>query len=254
VVLAQRVRSRAMLERLPSAQGPLDLAVRVVVRLGFALAGWRVRAEGLHRLPRDQGGRVVPCVIAGAPHRGWIDPFPLVLAWPRDAPRLAWIGDVRTMARARWRRWLLPRLGMIPIPPMASRDTMFEHLADAKTVLGRGCCLVIFPETGPPSPRGRTRTISPGAAWLAAAGGVPLVPVALGGFLETGLGTQFRLRVLDPLAPPLGDPATRQGALAARATTDALREALAPHVAELEAWSAGENGGRPLPGLRYLFR
>jgi 1-acyl-sn-glycerol-3-phosphate acyltransferase len=226
----------------------------MVVRLGFALAGWRVRAEGLDRLPRDGSGRVIPCVIAGAPHRGWIDPFPLLLAWPRDAPRLAWIGDARTMARARWRRWLLPRLGMIPIPPVASRETMFEHLADARTILDRGCCLVIFAETGPPSPRGSTRTISPGAAWLAAAGGVSLVPVALGGFLETGLGTRFRLRMLDPIAPSRGDPATREGARAARQVTDALREALAPHVAELEEWSVRENGRRPLPGLRYLFR
>lgn len=254
MVLAQRARSRAFLERLPAAQGRLDLAVRVVVRLGFALVGWRVKAEGLERLPRDRSGRVVPCVIAGAPHRGWIDPFPLLLAWPGDAPRLAWIGDARTMARARWRRWLLPRLGMIPIPPVASRETLFEHLADARTILGRGCCLVIFPETGPPSPRGSTRTISPGAAWLAAVGEVPLVPVALGGFLETGLGTRFRLRMLEPLAPPRGDPATREGARAARATTNALREALAPHVADLEEWSAGENGRRPLPALRYLFR
>jgi 1-acyl-sn-glycerol-3-phosphate acyltransferase len=158
------------------------------------------------------------------------------------------------MARSRWRRRLLPRLGLIPIPPEANRAAVRDHLADTRAVLGRGCCLVVFPEKGPPSPRGRTRTIAHGAAWLAAAGGVPLVPVALGGFLETGIGTRYRLRVLGPLPPPPGDPTTPAGAAAARATTDALAAALALAVAELEAWSARVNGRRPLPGLRRLFR
>jgi hypothetical protein len=41
---------------------------------------------------------------------------------------------------------------------------------------------------------------------------------------------------------------------AARDTTKLLREALAPAVAELEAWSTRTNGSRPLPWLRRLFR
>ncbi len=132
---------------------------------------------------------------------------------------------------------------MIPIPPEASPAAVREHLADVRTVLGAGCCLVIFPEKGPPSPPGRTRTVAPGAAWLAAAGEVPLVPVAIGGFLETGLGTRFRLRVLDPLAPSQPAPTTPAG----------MRAALDPAVAELEAATRAENGRRPLPGLRRLF-
>jgi 1-acyl-sn-glycerol-3-phosphate acyltransferase len=253
VVRAQRDRARAALAAVDPRQRWYDRAIRLGVRLGFLLVGWRVRAEGLDRLPRDAAGRVRPCVLAVAPHRGWVDPFPLLLAWPGDAPRLAWFGDARTMARSRWRRRLLPRLGMIPIPPQASPAAVREHLADARTILGRGCCLVVFPEKGEPSPRGRTRTIAPGAAWLAAAGGVPLVPVALGGFLETGLGTRFRLRVLDPLAPPSGSPETPAGRRAARSTTAELAAALAPAVADLEAWSARANGRRPMAGLRRLF-
>ena len=191
--------------------------------------------------------------MAVAPHRGWIDPFVLLLAWPADAPRLAWFGDERTMVRSWWRRLLLPRLGMIPIPPRASPGAVRDHLTDARTVLRRGRCLVIFPEKGPPSPRGRTRTIAAGAAWLAAAGGVPLVPVALGGFLETGIGTRFRLQVLPPLPAPAMPADTAAGMRAARAATDQLRATLAPAVADLERWSARANGARPLPGLRRLF-
>jgi 1-acyl-sn-glycerol-3-phosphate acyltransferase len=250
----QRARARTALASLASRQGWLDRAIRLGVRAGFALVGWRVRAEGLERLPRGADGRVAPCVVAVAPHRGWIDPFLLLLAWPADAPRLAWFGDARTMARSAWRRRLLPRLGMIPISPEPSRSAAHEHLADAAAVLGRGWCIVVFPEKGPPSPRGRTRTIAAGAAWLAAAGAVPLVPVAVGGFLETGLGTRYRLLVLEPLPPPAGVPATRDGAGAARERTHALAGALGPAVAELELWSAAANVRRPLPGLRRLFR
>jgi 1-acyl-sn-glycerol-3-phosphate acyltransferase len=245
---------RAALDGLRARPGWLDHLVRLVVRAWFTIVGWRIRAAGYQSLPRDAAGRIVPCVVAVAPHRGWIDPFLLLLTWPRDAPRLAWFGDSRTMARSWWRRRLLPRLGMIPIPPEATPAAFRGHLADARVVLRRGCCLVIFPEKGPPSAPGSTRTIAPGAAWLAAAGGVPLVPVAIGGFLETGLGTRYRLLVLDPLAPPGPDPTTPPGRRAARATTDALRAALDPAVAALEAATRAENGRRPLPGLRRLFR
>jgi 1-acyl-sn-glycerol-3-phosphate acyltransferase len=254
LVAAQRARSRAALESLSPRRGSLDRLVWLVVRAGFALVGWRVRASGYDRLPRDAAGRAVPCVVAVAPHRGWTDPFLLLLTWPRDAPRLAWFGDARTMARSGWRRRLLPRLGMVPIPADATPAAVREHLADARTVLGRGCCLVIFPEKGPPSAPGRTRTVARGAAWLAAAGGAPLVPVAIGGFLETGLGTLYRLEVLTPLPPPALAPTTAAGMRAARATTDALRAALDPAVARLEAATRAENGRRPLPGLRRLFR
>jgi 1-acyl-sn-glycerol-3-phosphate acyltransferase len=250
----QRRRMRASLAGLPARPTPLDRLVRLVVRAGFALVGWRVHSSGYANLPRDARGRPAPCVVAVAPHRGWVDPFLLLLTWPVDAPRLTWFGDERTMVRSWWRRALLPRIGMLPIPPAATPGAVREHLVDARTVLARGCCLVIFVEKGPPSPRGMTRTIAPGAAWLAAAGQAPLVPIAIGGFLETGLGTRFRLRVLPALAPSGIPPDSPAGMRAARATTEELGAALAPAVAELEAWTARVNGRRPLPGLRTLFR
>lgn len=253
-VPGQRARMRAALARLPSRPTGLDRLVHFGVRAGFGVLGWRVRAEGLDHLPRDRARRVLPCVIAVAPHRGWVDPFLLLLSWPPDAPRLTWFGDERTMERSWWRRRLLPRLGMIPIPARATPAAVDGHLDAARTVLGRGCCLVVFPEKGPPSPPGHTRTIAPGAAWLAAAGGVPIVPVALGGFLETGVGTRYRLRVLAPIDPPAMAPGSPAGMRAARATTALLRDVLAPAVEELEAATRAENGRRAMPGLRRLFR
>jgi 1-acyl-sn-glycerol-3-phosphate acyltransferase len=253
LVTAQRARARAALAHVSPRRRPLDKLVRLGVRVGFVAVGWRVEATGLDLVPRDAAGRVIPSVIAVAPHRGWIDPFLLLLAWPDDAPRLTWFGDARTMARSRWRRAVLPRLGMIPIPAEPSPAAVRDHVADARTILGRGCCLVVFPEKGPPSPAGQLRAIAPGAAWLAAAGGAPLVPVAIGGFLEAGLGTRFRLAVLHPL-PALLPPDAAGRLRAARETTELLRTTLAPAVAELETWSSLVNVGRPLARLRRLFR
>jgi 1-acyl-sn-glycerol-3-phosphate acyltransferase len=267
---AERTRYATALEKVTRRRGLLDRAVRTTVRLATLVVGWRVVVDGLADIPRDETGRVVPCVVAAAPHRGWPDPFLVLLAWPREAPRLTWFGDEVTMMSSWWRRRLLPRLGMIPIPARPSAAAVHGHLEAARGVLSRGCCLVVFVEKGPPSPRGRTRTIAPGAAWLAGAGGVPIVPVALGGFLETGLGTRFRVRFLPPIAPPgpagtaperppaSRDPlAVRESGLAvreSRVTTAALAAALAGPVAELEAWTLATNGRRPVPGLRRLFR
>jgi 1-acyl-sn-glycerol-3-phosphate acyltransferase len=142
---------------------------------------------------------------------------------------------------------------MVPIPARASPGAVRDHLADARTVLERGCCLVVFPEKGPPSLPGQLRTVAPGAVWLAAAGGVPLVPVAIGGFREAGLRTRFRLSFLSPLPAP-SPPDSTGGPQAARGTTELLRATLAPVVEELEAWSARVNGARPLPWLGRLFR
>jgi len=255
---AERTRYAGELEKVTGRRGLLDRTVRTAVRLATLVVGWRVVVDGLGDIPRDAAGRVVPCVVAAAPHRGWPDPFLVLLAWPRDAPRLAWFGDEVTMTRSWWRRRLLPRLGMIPIPARPSASAVHEHLDAARGVLSRGCCLVVFVEKGPPSPRGRTRAIAPGAAWLAGAGGVPIVPVALGGFLETGLGTRFRVRFLPPIAPPGGIDGPTSGPRASRnapspregrVTTAALAAALAEPVAELEAWTFATNGRRPLPGL-----
>ena len=123
----QRGRMRAALARVPARPTTLDRVVRLVIQVGFHLVGWSVRADGLERLPRDRNGRLVPCVLAVVPHRGWVDPFILLVAWPREAPRLAWFGDGPTMARSWWRRRLFPRLGMIPTLPEATPGTVREH-------------------------------------------------------------------------------------------------------------------------------
>lgn len=177
----------------------MDGALRWLVRAGSRLVGWRIEAYGRRLLPVGIGGRPAGgCLVAPAPHRAWIDPFLLIAAWPPDAARLVWFGDGPTMVRSWWRRWLFPRLGMIPITPGSGGPRAYAELASS--VLATGAALVIFPEKGPPSPPESTRVIAPGFAYLARRAGAPVIPVVLGGTHRIVRGSPFTVDVLAPLS------------------------------------------------------
>ena len=184
----------------------MDDALRWLVRAGSHLVGWRIEAYGRRTLPLGIGGRPAGgCLVAVAPHRAWIDPFLLIAAWPSDAARLVWFGDGPTMVRSWWRRWLFPRLGMIPITPGSGGPRVYAELA--ATVLATGAALVVFPEKGPPSPPEATRRVAPGFAYLARRAGAPVIPVVLGGTHRIVRGSPFTVDVLAPLAAAPGAPA-----------------------------------------------
>jgi 1-acyl-sn-glycerol-3-phosphate acyltransferase len=238
-------RFTAGLGRISWRQGLFERVLRGVIRAWCWAVGWRVTVHGLEALPRAPGR--LPgggCVIAVVPHRAWIDPFLLLAAWPTGAARLAWMGDGATMTRTRWRRWLLPRLGMVPIAPGSGGPRAYAELAAA--VLAAGGSLVIFPEKGPPSPPEATRTIAPGFAYLALRSGAPVVPVVLGGTHRICRNVPFSVDLLPALAPfaegPLDDPFTATGRAAARAMVRAYAGAVSP---TLRARTADADTGRP---------
>jgi 1-acyl-sn-glycerol-3-phosphate acyltransferase len=101
------------------------------------------------------------------------------------------------MSRSWWRRWLFPRLGMIPIAPGAGGPREYASLA--ARVMGAGAALAIFPEKGPPSPPEATRTISPGFAYLALRAGAPVIPVVLAGTHRIVRGSSFTVDALDAI-------------------------------------------------------
>lgn len=218
-------------------QGWFDRCLRLVIRGWCRAVGWRVAVRGLDRLPVGAAGMPGEgCVVAVAPHRAWIDPFLLLAAWPADAARPAWMGDGITMTRSVWRRWLLPRLGMIPIAPGHGDPRAYAEQVAAVTAAGRA--LVIFPEKGRPSPPDRTRAISPGFAYLALRAGVPVVPVVLGGTHRIVRGSPFSVDVLPAILPAraaMADPFTPPGRDAARALVAAYGAAVAPVLAERTA-------------------
>jgi 1-acyl-sn-glycerol-3-phosphate acyltransferase len=243
---------RRALARIDARPSPLVGPIRALLRLGARLAGFRVVVEGQKILPRDAAGRVAGgWILAGAPHRAWVDPLLLIVAWPAGAPRLAWLGDGPTLVRSWWRRLLLPRLGVIPIVPGSGPRAMADHAAAARGVLGRGAVLALFVERGAPSHPQKTREIAGGFAWMSLAADAPVVPVVIGGAHRIVRGSPFIVRFLAPLPRPAAsagsvtggpcvsavDPIDRSRRAAAEALVDAYRDAVAGPVGETAAWA-----------------
>ncbi len=237
-------------------QGWFDRWLGIVIRTACALARWRVSRAGLDRLPLGSNGVAgAGCLVVVAPHRAWIDPFLLMAAWPRAAARLGWFGDGETMVRSRWRRWLLPRIGMIPIAPGSGGPRVHADLVAA--ALTAGAAVVVFPERGPASAPEVTRPIAPGFAYLALRAGAPVVPVVLGGTHRVVRAAPFSVDILAPVAagPLMADPFTPAGREAARRLVADVDAAIAPVLLER---TREADAGRPRrdrwPWLATLFR
>lgn len=233
------------------------------------LLGFRVRVEGLDRLPRGDDGRPAGgYILAGLPHRTWVDPF-LVWGWLPAEPRLMFFGDARTMARSPLRRWVVRRVGgILPIPSRGGPRSFATHLAAAGEVLRAGAVFCLFPESGFPSDPGIARTISPGMGYIALRSGAPVVPVVIGGNLPLYLGRRMVLRVGRPLTwrelaaadgSPVPDVAPPPGSGAERRLAD--RVARGFHAATADAVRLAHEDTVPPPGARlrwtgltYLFR
>jgi 1-acyl-sn-glycerol-3-phosphate acyltransferase len=232
----------------PFHQGPFEKVLRAVIRLGCRLFAWRLEVTGIDRIPAATAERLaapaepaspVPpaqpsgrrprgagCIVVGAPHRAWVEPFLLALAWPSDAARLVWVGEGATMTASWWRRRLLPRLGLIPIGPGAGGPRAYADMA--AEALSAGAAVAIAPEKGPPSAPHRTRTIAPGFAYMALRSGAPIVPVVFGGTHRLVRDVTFTVDVLEPIdpGPAVIDPFTPEHRARAGQLVEAYRAAV----------------------------
>lgn len=217
---------------------------RVVARA----LGLRLRIEGLEHVP---GG---PCIIAGAPHRTWLDPFILLFALPLE-PRVYFLGDGEAAYRDPLRAFLLRRVGGV-VPIWRGTRGIDAHVEAAREILGSGARLALFAERGPPVPVERVRPLAAGVGYLALRTGVPVVPAVVGGTHELYLGRRAAVRFLPPVE------ARRSGGAAADAVADdgraervaahafarELSERMAPHVTQLL------HATEPPPGFRKRWR
>jgi 1-acyl-sn-glycerol-3-phosphate acyltransferase len=176
------------------------IAGRVLRHFGSALARifppWRVRVEG--RLPPG-------AFVLAANHLSWLDVFVLARL-PRE---MKWVTK-EELFRVPWVGWLLRMSGDIPVR-RGKASSGADAVARACGYLAHGLPVVFFPE-GTRSRDGSLRAFKAGAFDVAAAAGVPVVPVAITG-TDAGMpaGTlwirpaRIVVRILEPVA---GDAAS----------------------------------------------
>lgn len=214
--------------------------VAMVARLVFrVLLGWRIDIDGLERVPRDGGA------VLAFNHHSYVDV--VMLAW---GPVIQLGRPIRFLAKKELfehpaTRWLATRAGAVPVDRSAGgRSTRLAAYDAAVQALRDGELVAVAPE----------QTISDsfellpfrtGAARMAAAAGVPIVPVV-------GWGSQRafphdrrpRPHRRLPVVVRYGDPIHPAADEQARLTTQRLRRRMAVMLDEVQRSYVD----RPAPG------
>jgi 1-acyl-sn-glycerol-3-phosphate acyltransferase len=209
--------------------------------IGTRLFGFRIEVSGREHVPAGE-----PLIVAGGPHRNWVDGFLLLVALP-PRPRVVFLGSEHVSDR--WWKRLLVRLagGFEPVSTTSTLNR--EALAAALLVLERGDRLGVFPEgwdhlEGPLREIGEFRR---GLAFIAQQSGRRVLPVALAGSKPLWRGKTLRVRIGPTLDPPPMDA----GKAAQQTWSDALRatlqELIPPEPPQIPL------AQRRWPGLTDLF-
>lgn len=249
----------AWLGREPESTASLPVrALAVLARLVlFGAFRFKVATRGQERLPSGGGYLLVAAI-----HRGWMDPFLIMHALPLE-PRVWFLGSGPSAFSARWREWLLHRIGGM-LPVWRGGVGVEQHVESARAVLRNGGVFVLVPEGGVSGPTDAPATFRVGAALIALRTGAPIVPLAIAGSGELYLGKRMATRVLDPTTAQalLGDawPATRpeegsrEELALAHALTDRLTALFSPIVPGLYAGTVDPpDRPRRLRGLTWLL-
>lgn len=199
-------------------------AVRAIARWLFR---FRIEVRGRELVPAGE-----PLIVAGAPHRNWIDGFLLLIALPAE-PRIVFLASENAADRW-WRRlvlWLVGRFEPVSTTSALNRDALEAGLR----VLTRGDRLGIFPEgwdhlSGPMREIGELRR---GVGFLAQQSGRRVLPVALAGSKPLWRGKTLRVRIGAPLAPPPPDANKREQQTWSAELRDALQALLPPEPPEI---------------------
>lgn len=190
---------------------------RLVVNLiGRGLFGFRIEVSGAEHVPAGE-----PLIVAGGPHRNWVDGFLLMIALPA-LPRLTWLASENVSDRF-WKRVLVFIAG--GFEPVSSTSALNrEVLAAAQEVPRRGDRLGIFPEGWDhlEDPMREIGAFRRGVAFIAQQSGRRVLPVALAGAKPLWRGKTLRVHIGIPVNPPAGDA----GRAAQQAWSDGLRATL----------------------------
>ena len=154
---------------------PIRFWARLIIAMLRLLCGIRVRVMGREHLPAGGG----PALIA-AKHQSAFD----TVVWLWLLPDPAYVLKRELLDIPVW-GWLARGAGMIAVDRLAGASAMRHLLRAGQAAAAEGRQMVIFPE-GTRVPPGERRPYQPGVAALAAATGLPVIPVATDSGLRWG--------------------------------------------------------------------
>ena len=190
--------------------------------VGYVRVVYRVRVVGIEHVPRSG-----PYIIAPS-HRSMLD---IPLAGAITTRRIRFMGKA-PLFRVPVLGAIFRALGGFPV----ERDGGdVGPVRDSLRILHEGEPLVVYPEGS--RQRGRDiAPLQPGAAYLAAKAGVPIVPLGIAGAEETFRTRPGRLpgfgRIIVVVGEPIPPPA-RQGSIVKRSAVDELTATLHERLQKL---------------------
>ena len=192
------------------------IVTRGVRFIGERIFGFRIEVHGREHVPAGE-----PLIVAGGPHRNWVDGFLLIIALPA-LPRLWFLASEYVVAT--WWKRLIVRLagGFEPVSTTSALNR--EALAAGVRVLARGNRLATFPEGWDhlDASLEEIGELRRGLAFIAQQSGRRVLPVAIAGSKPLWRGKTLRVRI----GPPLDPPPPRAGKAEQQAWSDVLRAAL----------------------------
>ncbi|MCB4820238.1 lysophospholipid acyltransferase family protein [Roseicella aerolata] len=145
---------------------PMRLYARIMIGLLRVICGIRVRVEGRENLPQSGAA------LIAAKHQSAFDTF----VWFALVPDAAYVLK-RELLRVPVYGWYSWKTRQIAVDRAAGASAVRHLVKSGKEAASEGRQIVIFPEGTRVAP-GQRRPIQPGIAALAAATGLPVVPVA----------------------------------------------------------------------------
>jgi 1-acyl-sn-glycerol-3-phosphate acyltransferase len=173
-----------------------EFTTRGVRFIGTKLFGFRIVVRGREHIPPGE-----PVIVAGAPHRNWIDGFLIIVALP-VRPRVAFLASEHVIATW-WKRAIVRLVG--GFEPVSTKSALNrEALQASLRVLARGERLGVFPEGWDhlDASLEQIGELRRGVAFVASQSGRRVLPVTIAGARPLWRGKTLRVQIGAPLDPP----------------------------------------------------